>query len=79
MEYIATNDFFPAKSHIATDVYLSTFANWRGMLKRRPRIRFDGIYILKSHYVRYGEKTNLGLRPSFDVYSYRYWKFFPSG
>lgn len=49
------------------------------MVKKRPRIRFDGFYIMKHHYVRYGESECSEYRPSWDVYSYRYLRFYKNG
>lgn len=49
------------------------------MIKTRPRIRFDGFYVCKNHYVRYGQSETSEYRPSFDVISYKYLKFNPNG
>lgn len=49
------------------------------MLKKRPRIRFDGIYVCKTLYVRYGYNETGGQRPGFDVISYKYLKFNENG
>ena len=51
------------------------------MLKFRPKLRFDGLYICKFHYVRYGLSYGLdiGSRPSFDVFYYKYLKFYDDG
>lgn len=49
------------------------------MLKERPRIRFDGIYICKMHYVRFGLSDISEYRPTHDVYSYKYLRFFRNG
>ena len=49
------------------------------MIKERPRIRFDGVYVNKMHYVRYGAQDEYGTRPSFDVISYKYLRFYRNG
>ena len=49
------------------------------MIKFRPRVRFDGVYTCKIHYVRYGISETSMYRPSFDVYSYKYVRFFRNG
>jgi hypothetical protein len=46
------------------------------MIKFRPCIRFDGVYICKFHYVRYGYSENSEYRPSHDVFNYRFLRFF---
>ena len=61
--------------------YFEKFDNWRDMLKFRPKLRFDGLYICKFHYVRYGLSygMDVGARPSFDVFYYKYLKFYEDG
>ena len=49
------------------------------MLKARPRVRFDGIYICKIHYVRFGESECSAYRPVYDVITYKYIKFCENG
>lgn len=49
------------------------------MIKERPRIRFDGIYFCKMHYVRYGTSEVSEYRPIHDVFTYKYLKFEPDG
>ena len=79
MKKIAMEDFFVQPSHQASSVYLSRFPNLRSMLKKRPRVRFDGIYILKHHYVRSGDSDTSEYKPTWDVFSYSYLKFYPNG
>uniref|UniRef100_A0A3Q3WL60 F-box only protein 9 n=1 Tax=Mola mola TaxID=94237 RepID=A0A3Q3WL60_MOLML len=56
------------------------FMSWRDMFLRRPRVRFDGIYISKSSYIRQGEKSLDGFyRAWHHVEYYRYMRFFPDG
>lgn len=49
------------------------------MLQNRPRIRMDGVYICKFHYVRVGLSETSEYRPAHDVYSYKYIRFLPNG
>ena len=50
------------------------------MIKDRPRVRFDGVYVLKQHYVRQGEDHESEFhRPVYDVFSYKYLRFYPDG
>ena len=49
------------------------------MIKERPRIRFDGVYVLKIHYVRQGENHESEHRPVHDVISFKYIRFYPDG
>ena len=49
------------------------------MLKERPRVRTDGVYICKMHYVKFGYNEQSEYRPSFDVISYRYLIFNEDG
>ena len=49
------------------------------MARERPRIRYDGVYVCKMHYVKYGWSEVSEYRPSFDVYSYKYLRFYPKG
>ncbi|XP_056903314.1 F-box only protein 9 isoform X2 [Takifugu flavidus] len=56
------------------------FKSWRDMFLRRPRIRFDGVYISKTSYIRQGEKSLDGFyRAWHHVEYYRYLRFFPDG
>ena len=48
-------------------------------MKERPFIRFDGVYVNKMHYVRYGLQDEYGLRPQFDVVTYKYLRFYRNG
>lgn len=56
------------------------FKSWRDMFLRRPRVRFDGVYISKTSYMREGEKSLDGFyRAVHQVEYYRYLRFFPDG
>jgi len=49
------------------------------MIKERPRIRCDGVYICKMHYVRYGVSDEYNQRPVHDVITYKYLRFYRNG
>ncbi|KAI8093059.1 uncharacterized protein BX664DRAFT_328823 [Halteromyces radiatus] len=53
--------------------------NWMRMLKERPRIRYDGVYISTCQYVRPGVSETAWTRPVHLVTYYRYLRFFPDG
>ncbi|XP_008320269.1 F-box only protein 9 [Cynoglossus semilaevis] len=56
------------------------FKSWRVMFLQRPRVRFDGIYISKTTYIRQGEQSLDGFyRAWHQVEFYRYFRFFPDG
>ncbi|XP_054654271.1 F-box only protein 9 isoform X1 [Dunckerocampus dactyliophorus] len=56
------------------------FLSWREMFLQRPRVRFDGVYISKTSYIRQGEESLDGFyRPWHHVEFYRYLRFFPDG
>ncbi|XP_061766299.1 F-box only protein 9 isoform X1 [Nerophis ophidion] len=59
---------------------LGPFLTWREMFLKRPRVRFDGVYISKTSYIRQGEESLDGFyRPWHHVEFYRYLRFFPDG
>uniref|UniRef100_A0A8D0A2L3 F-box only protein n=1 Tax=Sander lucioperca TaxID=283035 RepID=A0A8D0A2L3_SANLU len=59
---------------------LVPFKSWREMFLRRPRVRYDGVYISKTSYIRQGEESLDGFyRAWHHVEYYRYLRFFPSG
>ncbi|XP_043992043.1 F-box only protein 9 [Gambusia affinis] len=56
------------------------FKTWREMFLQRPRVRFDGVYISKTSYIRQGEESLDGFyRAWHHVEYYRYLRFFPDG
>ncbi|KAM4834774.1 F-box only protein 9 [Thomomys bottae] len=56
------------------------YASWREMFLQRPRVRFDGVYISKTTYIRQGEQSLDGFyRAWHQVEYYRYIRFFPDG
>jgi F-box protein 9 len=59
----------------------SPFDSWRHMYLQRPRIHFNGCYISKTSYLRYGENSfqDQSYRPIQLVEYYRYLRFFPDG
>ncbi|ORZ25326.1 hypothetical protein BCR42DRAFT_445115 [Absidia repens] len=53
---------------------------WMYMIKVRPRVRYDGVYIATCQYVRPGEASDSAwTRPVHLVTYYRYLRFFPDG
>uniref|UniRef100_A0A667Y2J0 F-box only protein n=1 Tax=Myripristis murdjan TaxID=586833 RepID=A0A667Y2J0_9TELE len=59
---------------------LVPFTSWRQMFLERPRVRFDGVYISKTSYIRQGEESLDGFyRAWHQVEYYRYLRFFPDG
>lgn len=59
---------------------LVPFTSWREMFLQRPRVRFDGVYISKTSYIRQGEESLDGFyRAWHHVEYYRYLRFFPDG
>ncbi|KAL7890446.1 hypothetical protein AOLI_G00027040 [Acnodon oligacanthus] len=56
------------------------FTSWREMFLERPRVRYDGVYISKTSYIRQGEESLDGFyRKWHQVEYYRYLRFFPDG
>ncbi|XP_074189183.1 F-box only protein 9 isoform X4 [Rhinolophus sinicus] len=56
------------------------YTSWREMFLERPRVRFDGVYISKTTYIRQGEQSLDGFyRAWHQVEYYRYIRFFPDG
>ncbi|CAI9617093.1 unnamed protein product [Staurois parvus] len=61
-------------------VKLLPYITWRQMFLERPRVRFDGVYISKTTYIRQGEQSLDGFyRAWHQVEYYRYMRFFPDG
>ncbi|CAB1457949.1 unnamed protein product [Pleuronectes platessa] len=59
---------------------LVPFNSWREMFLQRPHVRFDGVYISKTSYMRQGEESLDGFYKSVHhVEYYRYLRFFPDG
>ncbi|EMP40236.1 F-box only protein 9 [Chelonia mydas] len=59
---------------------LVPYTSWREMFLERPRVRFDGVYISKTTYIRQGEQSLDGFyRAWHQVEYYRYMRFFPDG
>ncbi|KAJ8284523.1 hypothetical protein COCON_G00033730 [Conger conger] len=56
------------------------FTSWREMFLERPHMRFDGVYISKTTYIRQGEESLDGFyRAWHQVDYYRYLRFFSDG
>ena len=79
LQEVCQRDLWPRYIAQSSKSFLSNYINWRNMIKFRPRIRFDGVYISKMHYVRYGMHDETGRRPSFDVITYKYLRFYRNG
>ncbi|CAH2248696.1 F-box only 9 isoform X1 [Pelobates cultripes] len=61
-------------------VKLVPYTTWRQMFLERPRVRFDGVYISKTTYIRQGEQSLDGFyRAWHQVEYYRYIRFFSDG
>lgn len=61
-------------------VKLVPYITWRQMFLERPRVRFDGVYISKTTYIRQGEQSLDGFyRAWHQVEYFRYMRFFPDG
>ncbi|XP_078504067.1 F-box only protein 9 isoform X1 [Lissotriton helveticus] len=56
------------------------YITWRQMFLERPRLRFDGVYISRTTYIRQGEQSLDGFyRAWHQVEHYRYMRFFADG
>lgn len=56
--------------------YLKNFGSWRNMWIKRPKIRFNGVYISRVSYFKQGQ-ANMDNLPSFHkVVFYRYLRFY---
>ncbi|KAJ1931435.1 hypothetical protein FBU59_006710, partial [Linderina macrospora] len=55
------------------------YGGWLSMYMRRPRVRFDGIYISTCHYLRPSSAENTWNTPVMLVTYYRYLRFFRDG
>ncbi|XP_040839489.1 F-box only protein 9 isoform X2 [Ochotona curzoniae] len=63
-----------------SSIKLVPYTSWREMFLERPRVRFDGVYISKTTYIRQGEQSLDGFyRAWHQVEYYRYLRFFPDG
>ncbi|AWP14100.1 putative F-box only protein 9 [Scophthalmus maximus] len=61
-------------------IKVGPFKSWREMFLQRPHVRFDGVYISKTSYIRQGEESLDGFyRAWHHVEYYRYLRFFPDG
>ncbi|KAM4694003.1 F-box only protein 9 isoform 2-T2 [Discoglossus pictus] len=61
-------------------VKIVPYITWRQMFLERPRVRFDGVYISKTTYIRQGEQSLDGFyRAWHQVEYYRYMRFFADG
>lgn len=80
MRYICEREIWNPTLYLPSrDLFTNKFRNWRDMIKRRALIRFDGLYVCKFHYVRFGQSDDSEYRPCHDVFSYKYLRFFEDG
>ncbi|KAI8341883.1 hypothetical protein BC941DRAFT_175453 [Chlamydoabsidia padenii] len=71
--------FMQAEQYQSSIVHQSFEGQWLRMIKERPRIRYDGVYIATCQYVRPGASDTAWTRPVHLVTYYRYLRFFPDG
>lgn len=66
---------------VNNDITPNRYGSWRSMFIQRPHLSFNGVYISKTTYVRYGESSfqDTNYRPCYLVEYYRYLRFFPDG
>ena len=76
-DYIIKNEIWPDTIYEQTPKFV--FASPKMMIKNRPRLRFDGIYVCKFHYMRFGSSEVSEYRPCHSVISFKYIRFFPNG
>lgn len=59
----------------------SSYLSWRHMYLTRPRVHFNGCYISKTSYFRYGENSfqDQFYRPIHLIEYYRYLRFYADG
>ncbi|XP_015908106.1 F-box only protein 9 [Parasteatoda tepidariorum] len=57
------------------------YGSWRNMFIQKPHVLFNGVYISKTTYIRYGESSfqDSNYRPYYLVEYFRYLRFFPDG
>ncbi|GIY64396.1 f-box only protein 9 [Caerostris extrusa] len=57
------------------------YGSWRNMYMQRPHLNFNGVYISKTTYIRYGESSfrDATYKPCYLVEYFRYLRFFPDG
>lgn len=77
--FLCQRDLWPRQMAQASGLFLKQYKNYMHMMKKRPRIRFDGVYICKIHYVKRGEDVQSNYHPSHDVVSYKYLRFYRNG
>lgn len=62
-----------------TAIFEAYQCDWRNMFLHRPRLREDGIYISRNHYLRPGVTEGSYYQPVHEVVYFRYLRFFSSG
>ena len=72
LKHFCIRTVWPEGQYRATKSYLSKYTGWLDMLRRRPKLRFDGVYICKMKYYKKGEKQGSVYVPIIEVIL---WKF----
>ena len=73
---ILWGDSYPNKYRESRE-YLRSFGSWRNMWVKRPKIRFNGVYVSRVCYFKQGA-PNMDNLPSFHkVVFYRFLRFYP--
>ena len=70
---------WPQPQFKTSRAFLGKFDNWRTMLKKRPLIRYDGIYRCKMRIFKDGLRWDSEYNPIFEMISYKYVRFLRSG
>uniref|UniRef100_A0A3B4BJV5 F-box only protein 9 n=1 Tax=Periophthalmus magnuspinnatus TaxID=409849 RepID=A0A3B4BJV5_9GOBI len=55
------------------------YTSWREMFLQKPHVRYDGVYISKTSYIRQGEESLDGFYRPWQQVEYYYLRFFPDG
>lgn len=56
------------------------YISWYEMYRKRPTMRYDGVYVATCRYYREGEQEGSSwFPPTIEVIYYRYLRFFPNG
>ena len=58
---------WPEHYYKATKGYMTQYTGWLDMLRRRPKLRFDGVYIVKMKYFKKGENQASDYAPIIEV------------
>ncbi|KAL6941395.1 hypothetical protein ACO0RG_002525 [Hanseniaspora osmophila] len=82
-DYTLFRRLSPVETQNINQLQLESFNyDYRKMLRERPFIKFEGIYISVNNYLRHGsipEGSSSLLNPIHMITYYRYFRFFPNG